>query len=117
MNRRITMSLLAACLISGVCTYVLGRKVSLAASPRNQRVLRYAAAARPLDAGEVLNAADLTSIPWPVASPLHGALGDIDKLPGRVVMYPLEQGQPILERDLADPGTGGGLASRRANPK
>jgi pilus assembly protein CpaB len=27
-------------------------------------------------------------------------------------MYPLEQGQPILERDLADPGTGGGLASR-----
>jgi pilus assembly protein CpaB len=91
---------------------LLGKKIALAASPRPQKVLRYVAAARSLDAGAVLIASDLAWVSWPVDDPLAGALPSVDTLPGRVVLYPLEQGQPVLERDLADPGTGGGLASR-----
>ncbi len=112
MNRRITTSLLVACVISGVCTYWLGRKVKLATAAHDQRQLRYVAATRALEAGEVLHATDLTWVYWPIGSPLQGALSVVDMVPGRVALYPLEKGQPILERYLADPGIGAGLASR-----
>ncbi len=112
MKRRITTALLMACVISGVCTCWLGRKVKLAAAAHEQNQSSYVAAARALEAGEVLHPADLTWTAWPSGNPLKGALVTADAALGRVVLYPLEAGQPILERNLADPGIGAGLASR-----
>jgi pilus assembly protein CpaB len=112
MNRRIAIALLLACIVSGTCTWWLGGKIKLAAAAHDQRQLRYLVAARTLEAGEVLHPADLTWTLWPMANPLRGALGATEVALGRVILYPLEAGQPILERDLADPGIGAGLASR-----
>lgn len=112
MNRRIVIALLAACLISACCTLLLGRKLKLASAARNGELLRYVAPSRALEAGEVLKAEDLDWINWPKESPISSAEVNAAVVLGRVVLYPLGKGQPILENDLADAGTGGGLASR-----
>ena len=61
---------------------------------------------RPLDAGEVLDAGKLKLIQWPVSVPLVGAFLKPQDLVGRSLLYPLAAGAPILDRDLAIPGTG-----------
>lgn len=112
MNRRILTALLSACLISGACTFLLARRVRAAMSSAHHGVERYVAPVRPLQVGEVLSGGDLAWVEWPVDTPLRGAFKEMNAVQGRVVLYPLEKGSPIVERDLADPGTGGGLASR-----
>jgi pilus assembly protein CpaB len=101
--------LLVSCVLSGICTYLLGRKIAHA-SPTGGPSLRYVAPARAIESGEVLQAGDLAWSTWPVDRPLKGALDRSERALGRTVLYPLEAGQPILERDLADAGSGGGLA-------
>jgi pilus assembly protein CpaB len=66
----------------------------------------YVAAAAPLDAGEVLDATKLKLIQWPVAVPLVGVFLKPQDVIGRSLLYPLAAGAPILDRDLAIPGTG-----------
>lgn len=112
MNRRIATALLAACLISAACTFLLGRKLKLATTSLNNQTLQYVAPSRAIEPGEVLSLEDLGWTSWPRASPISGAQISIDHVLGRVVLYPLGKGEPVLEHDLADPGTGGGLASR-----
>ena len=112
MNRRIAIALLAACLISAACTFLLGRKLKLASSSRNSQMFQYVAPSRAIEAGEVLSADDLDWASWPRESPISGAQISIDHVLGRVLLYPVGKGEPILDHDLADPGTGGGLASR-----
>jgi pilus assembly protein CpaB len=112
LNRRITTALLIACLISGGCTYWLGKRIKVAASARNEHELQYVAAARGLAVGEVVHAEDISWISWPAARPLKGASSAEATMVGRVVLYPLEAGEPILARDVADAGIGAGLASR-----
>ena len=109
--RRITVALLAALVVSGAFTFWLSRKVAAhpAAAPAQQR---YAAALRPLDAGEALEPASIAMIEWPVSVPLKGAFAKPEELTGRVVLYPLAEGEPILERQLAVPGSGAGLTGR-----
>jgi pilus assembly protein CpaB len=48
-------------------------------------------------------------VDWPVNVPLQGAFTAPEPLVGRVVLYPLAAGQPILERELAAPGAGVGI--------
>lgn len=112
MNRRLPAALLAACLISGGCTYLLGKRLQLASSSQAHQTLRYAASSRRVSAGETLRQEDMEWINWPVDAPLLGASTSIEKLAGRVVLYPLEQGQPVLQRYLSEAGSGGGLSSR-----
>ena len=65
----------------------------------------------PLEAGQPLDAANLTLVDWPASKPLAGAFIKPEEIVGRVVLYPLSPGQPILERDLTAPGTGLGLTT------
>lgn len=111
-NRRIAIALLAACLISAASTFLLGRKLKLASSSRNNQLFQYVAPSRAIEAGEILSTDNIGWTSWPRESPISGAQISIDHVLGRVVLYPVGKGQPILEQDLADPGTGGGLASR-----
>lgn len=112
MNRRIVIALLAACLISAVCTFLLGRKLKLVSSSRDSQMLRYIAPSRAVEAGEILKAEDVAWTSWPGQSPISGAQIRMEQVIGRVMLYPVGKGEPILDHDLADPGTGGGLASR-----
>jgi pilus assembly protein CpaB len=108
----VPIALAAALLISGGCTYLLGRKLNVDSFKRQQYLLHYVAPAHALAPGQVLQAGDLGWTEWPQADALKGAMTDQAVVVGRAVLYPVEQGQPILERDLGAPGAGGGLGSR-----
>lgn len=104
-KRRLTSAFLVALVISGLCTFLLSRKIGVH-HPEPVRRSQYMAAALPLEAGEVLKATDIKTIDWPASLPLQGGIVQAKDLIGRAVLYPLGANQPILERDLATPGMG-----------
>jgi len=105
-------ALLLALLISSACTYVLSRKQTGHNQPQRVADSQYVAPSRALQAGEALKAEDLELVPWPAANPLNGAATRPAQLVGRVILYPLEKGEPILERELAAPGSVAGISSK-----
>lgn len=108
--RRLILALLVALSISGLFTYLLSRRVvSAHAAPMTHR---YIAAVKPLEAGEPLKPASLKLVDWPISMPLQGAFTKPEDVNGRLVLYPLAEGQPILERDLAVAGSGAGLSGK-----
>jgi pilus assembly protein CpaB len=110
--KRILVALMLALLVSGACTWLVSRRInSPTAAPKIADVM-YAAPSRALQAGEVLKAGDLELIPWPGTIKLDGGFLQTGDLVGRVVLYPLSKGGPILDRDLSAPGSGTGLAGK-----
>src|SRR5271165_3160533 len=108
--RRLLVALSAALLLSGAVTYFLSRKISRrTASTPVLTTQKYVAAARPLQAGEVLKPESLTLVEWPAKMPLEGAYTKVEDLTGRAVIYPVVARQPILEGYLAVVGSGIGL--------
>lgn len=109
--RRIAFALLAALVVSGGFTYLLSRKISSRSSA--QRAMhRCVAVARDVQAGEVLKPDMLTLIDWPTGQPLAGSFSKIEDLSGRASIYPLGNGQPVIDRYLAAPGSGMGLTAK-----
>jgi len=110
--RRILFALLLALFASGLCTWIVSRK--LAAPPPSQTAptVTYAVPSRAIEAGEVLNPGNTELAAWPGAAPVDGAFSRIADVNGRAVLYPLAKGQPILDRDLSATGSGIGLATR-----
>jgi pilus assembly protein CpaB len=111
--KRLLTALLIAVLISALFTFWLSRRVAKATrviAPQKQQL--YVAAAKTLDAGELLKPASLRLVEWPAARPLTGGFTRIDDVAGRVVLYPLPQGEPILERQLAAAGSHAGLTAK-----
>lgn len=107
--RRLISALFIALIISGLFTFWLSRKFAkphVATAAKQQ----YVAAAVNLDAGEMLRPVSLKLIDWPISSPLQGAFLKPEDVAGRVVLFPLAAGEPILDRQLSAPGTGAGLA-------
>jgi pilus assembly protein CpaB len=107
--KRLTVALLVSLVVSGVFTFWLSRRVAGAthvAAPQKRFVV---AAAKTLAAGEVLKPGSLRLVEWPVAIP--GRLPKIEEVSGRIVLYPLAGGQPILAEHLAPAGAGVGLAA------
>lgn len=112
MKHHLLNALLFALLISGACTYLLSRKVSARSIAPRTPDKRYAAPSQALQAGEALKPENMQLVSWPASNPLSGAFAGTAALAGRVVLYPLEKGQPILEQDLAPPGSAVGLAGK-----
>lgn len=104
-KRRLSSAFLIALLVSGLCTFLLSRKMR-GHAPKPQRKQGVVAAILPLEAGEVLKVDNLKLVDWPVSFPLQGAFLKPQDLVGRAVLYPLAANEPILERDLAIPGMG-----------
>lgn len=109
--RRLILALVIALIVSGMFTFWLSRRVAAARNvqPTQQRLV---AAARTLEAGEVLKADTLRLVDWPISMPIDGAYTKTSDLVGRAVLYPLAAGQPILDRHLAAPGSGYGLTAK-----
>jgi len=113
MNRRLTSALIIAVLIYGVFTLWLSTRFS-----KNRSVTpapaksQYVAASSSLQADQVIRANNLRMIDWPASVPLAGAFTDPGALIGRMVLYPLAAGEPILERQLSAPGSGSGLTMK-----
>lgn len=110
-TRRIAIALVLALVLSGVATYfVYSRlKSQAAAQPQTRKIV---VSARALPAGGVLKAEDLTLGDWPVNLPLTGSFAKADEVVGRSMVYPVQEKQPILESDLAAPGSGLGLTAK-----
>jgi pilus assembly protein CpaB len=107
--QRLILALVVALGVSGLFTWWLSKKFSkpVAAAPARHQ---YVAAAVNLEAGEMLRPASLNLIDWPETTPLQGAFVKPEEVAGRIVMFPLSAGQPILERQLSAPGSASGLS-------
>jgi pilus assembly protein CpaB len=110
--RRILIALTLALLVSGACTWLVFRRLQAPSASRMAQEIRYAAPSRALQAGEVLNYANIELVTWPGSIPIEGAFARTADLVGRAALFPLAKGQPILDRDLSAQGTGIGLANR-----
>lgn len=109
--KRFTIILLVALIASGLFTFWLSRRVGKEAHGSVPPKQLYVAAAKALDAGEVLKPGSLRLIEWPTAAPLAGGFVKIDEVAGRTVLFPLAIGEPILDRHLAVAGAGVGLTA------
>jgi pilus assembly protein CpaB len=109
-NRLLT-ALMIALLVSGLFTFWLSRRVAKAAHVDVPKRHLYVAAGKPLDAGEALKPGNLQLVEWPASTVLTGGFTRIEDVAGRIVLYPLPQGEPILERQLAAAGAGAGLTA------
>jgi pilus assembly protein CpaB len=85
--------------------------VAAAPVPKSQ----YVAAAANLEANQVIRAENLRLIDWPADHPLPGAFNNAQALIGRVIMFPVAEGEPIIERQLSTPGTGSGITVKIPN--
>ena len=109
LNRRLASAFIIALVVAGVFTYWLSQRFqrshTAAAPPKNQ----YVAASANLDAGQTIKAENLRLVDWPATMPVAGAFTAPQPLIGRVVLYPLAAGEPILDRQLAAVGASSGL--------
>lgn len=110
-TRRLAPPLLMALAVSGVCTFVLSRRLSVKTS-HPIATLHYVAPAHLLEAGEVIRPESLQTINWPAESPISGAFSDAHLLVGRATLYPVDTNQPLTDKLLSAPGAGVGLAGR-----
>ena len=109
-NRRLTTAFIIALVVSGIFTFWLSQKFTKPARPappppKNQ----YVAVAANMEAGQAIRAENLRMVDWPAAVPLSGAYTNPQAIVGRVVLYPLAAGEPILDRQLSSQGASGGL--------
>jgi pilus assembly protein CpaB len=109
--RRMALASTVALVVSGTCTYALGRRMN------GQRELvavelKYVAPAKNLLPGEILKPENLVLVDWPAANPVPGAFAGPADLMGRAVLYPMYQGQPITDKFLTAVGAGTGLSGR-----
>jgi pilus assembly protein CpaB len=108
-NRRLTSAFIIALLVSGVFTFWLSQKFTKTHAAPPPVKSQYVAAAANMEAGQVIRAENLHLIDWPASMPLQGAFNTTQPLVGRIVLYPLAAGEPILERQLSTPGAGNGI--------
>src|ERR1700728_1763176 len=110
--KRLLTALLFAVMVSGLFTFWLSRRVAKAdhvVAPQKQL---YVATDKVLDAGELLKPGNLRLGAWPAGTPLSGGFSKIEEGAGRIVLYPVPKGEPILERQLAAAGAGAGLTAK-----
>ena len=109
LNRRLTSAFIVALIISGIFTYWLSQKYAKKGPAAQVAKSQYVAASANMEAGQVIKAENLRLVDWPSTVPLPGAFTAPQPVVGRIVMYPLAAGEPILERQLASAGSGLGL--------
>lgn len=68
------------------------------------------AAAKDVPAGVALTTQDVSLIKWPETVPLAGSFKKVEDVVGRPLIFPLGKGEPVMDRDLAIPGSGIGLS-------
>jgi pilus assembly protein CpaB len=110
-TKRIATALFIALLVSGLFTYLLSRRVTKNARTNIPRKTLYVAAGKVLDAGESLKPENLQLVDWNTSTPLTEGFSKISDVAGRVVLYPLAKGEPIIERQLASVGAGAGITA------
>jgi len=109
--RRIVLALGLALVLSGGVSYVLYGRLR-GHGPQNPQVIKIVAAVKAVPAGSALKAEDVALLDWPQNIPIAGSFSKTDDVVGRALIYPLADKQPVLQRDLAEAGSGMGLSVR-----
>ncbi|MDE1155956.1 MAG: Flp pilus assembly protein CpaB [Acidobacteriaceae bacterium] len=104
-TRRLLTALLAALAISAIFTFWLSRMFAHSVAKKHG-TLHYVATRHSLSGGEVLNSEDLQFVDWNSNQPLSGSFARIEDVAGKVVLYPLASGEPVLDRHLGIAGAG-----------
>jgi pilus assembly protein CpaB len=106
--KRLTVALALAVALAAAATFLLYKGIhnQRAAQPQFRKIV---AAARAIDSGSVLSAANLILLDWPADLVVPGSFSTIDEIAGRSLIYPVSEKQPILPAYLAAPGSGIGL--------
>lgn len=107
--RRLSIALLIALVLSGGATYLLYSHLR-SQKPAAPATIRVVAATQPLAAGTPLTAETLKVVDWPENMPITGSFTKPEQVVGRSLIYPVSPNQPLVETDLAAPGSGIGLS-------
>ena len=99
-----------AAIIAGGATYLVARR--LQPPPVGPNMISIVAAAKDLLPGVPLTAQDLTTIAWPENVTLPGSMRKPEDVIGRPLMVSVSAKQPLVQRDLAAPGSGYGLSGK-----
>ncbi len=112
MRKRLTMILLIALIVAAGGSFVVYRMVQtrLAASDPSLALSRVLVASRDLQVGTMLRDEDVSLERW-AGKPAPGMFADKKAALGRGVIAGIYRGEPILEKRLAQPGAGAGLAA------
>lgn len=111
-SRRTILAFVSALLISGLFTWAIGRtlrnRTGTSAPPAFGHIV---VASKDVPAGEVLVADSLSISDWAAPKPLAGSLSEAGNAIGRVALVALVSGEPILQRNLANAGSGQGISA------
>jgi pilus assembly protein CpaB len=110
--KRILIALALALLVSGLCTWLVSRKLVGQPSSRSVVYTNYAAPSRNLQAGEILKTDNVEQVAWPGTLPLDSGFTHAADVMGREALFPLAKGQPFLSATISAIGAGIGLATR-----
>ena len=99
-----------AAIIAGGATYLVARR--LQPPPAGPNMISIVAAAKDLSPGVPLTAQDLTTIAWPENVSMPGSMRKPEDVIGRPLMVSVSAKQPLVQRDLAAPGSGYGLSGK-----
>lgn len=100
--------MIVAVVLAGGITFLVYRR--LQASVARPQLTEIVAAAKDVPAGVALTTQDVSLIKWPETVPLTGSFKKVEDVVGRPLIFPLGKGEPVMDRDLAIPGSGIGLS-------
>ena len=103
--RRVVVALALALALSGGVAYLLYGRLRQR-GPAGPPVTKIVAAAKNVAAGAALRQEDITLVDWPQSVLPVGTYSKIEDVLGRALIYPLSEKEPVLLRDLAEPGSG-----------
>lgn len=107
-SKRIILAVTLALAIAGVFSFVVynyqqKQKESAA------KYIKVVAATKPMPAGSPITEDSIALIDWPANMAIPGHFEDLNLVKNRVTIYPISEHQPILDRDVAQAGSGIGL--------
>ena len=107
-SKRIVLAVALAVVIATVFSVVVWN-YQKKASEAKAKTIKVVAATKPLPAGSPVTEDSIALIDWPANLAMAGHFEDMNLVKNRVVIYPIAEHQPILERDVAQAGSGIGL--------
>ncbi len=114
-KQRALFALASALVLAGLCTFVLNRTILRAAAAGHTSLRYYTTPKRAVHSGDLLRNEDMEPLGWPATADVRGAIARREDAVNRVALVNIAPGEPLLESQLAPPGSGTGLASRIPN--
>ncbi|MDE1160676.1 MAG: Flp pilus assembly protein CpaB [Acidobacteriaceae bacterium] len=99
------LALVIALAISGLFTFWLSHMFARSAR-HDAGKLRYVAPIHPMNAGDLIGAEDVHLVSWSGSVALAGAYTKPEDVTGKMLLYPIAVGEPILDRHISTAGAG-----------